>query len=346
MKRIASLLLAGVLGTATTLAATAALSTGSTDPMTRTNGFVRSSLVPSKVALCLSTTQAAVAMATYRIPNKAYTFATYVNGVRTSYGQTRAASSGLVRMRSGMPNHKINGVELRLNGVSFVKGHVVAHCGSTTTWSSATVTSLMSAERGSSTAYSLHKNSNGTVTRWNPCDGAIRVKVNPTGGGSGALSDAQIAISALAAATGLKYTYDGTTTFIPRSTNTGSQPAPLVVAWATRSQTDLLGTGAIGEGGWRSSGTSTDGVRWTWKITQGFVVLDPAAQVTGGFGRGASRGALLMHELAHVAGLGHVSDSLQVMAPSLTSTSYASWGSGDKSGLKLVGATQGCVVAK
>jgi hypothetical protein len=350
MKRIASLAVAGLLGTVTTVAASAALSPSSTAAMTRESGFARDALVPSLAVQCLSTTKAAVAMATYRIPGKTYTFETFVNGARTSSGHVQASTtSGLVRMRSGMPNNKINGVALRLNGVQFVSGHVVAHCGSTTTTSSTSTTStssLMSASRGSSTAYTLHNNSNGTVTRWNPCDGDIHVRINPTGGGSGALSDAQTALKALAAATGLHFVYDGTTSFIPRSTNSGSQPAPLVIAWGSRSQTDYLGTGAIGEGGWRSSGTSADGVHWTWKITQGFVVVDPTASVAGGFGRGITRGALLMHELGHVVGLGHTSDSLQVMSPVLNSSSYASWGSGDKAGLVQVGATKGCVPTK
>jgi hypothetical protein len=316
--------------------------------MTRTGDFVRESIVPPLVVQCLSSTQAAVAMSTYRIKGKTYRYETFVNGARTSSGSVVASTvSGLIRQRSGMPNHKINAVELRLNGVSFVKGHVVAHCGTTATALPAGYVSAPppSSVRGSASSYSLHRNSNGTVTRWNPCDGAIRVKVNPAGGGVGALSDAQAAIKSIAGATGLKFVYDGTTSFIPRSSNSGSQPAPIVVAWATRSQTDYFGAGAIGEGGWRSSGISADGVRWTWKITQGFVVIDPTAKVTGGFARGASRGGLLMHELAHVAGLGHTGDALQVMASSMTSSSYASWGSGDKAGLVRVGATQGCVPA-
>ena len=86
-------------------------------------------------------------------------------------------------------------------------------------------------------------------------------------------------------------------------------------------------------------------MHWTWKITQGFVVVDPTAHVTGGFARGISRGALLMHELGHVTGLGHTPDALQVMSPVLSSSSYASWGSGDKAGLRAVGATNGCVTA-
>ena len=73
-------------------------------------------------------------------------------------------------------------------------------------------------------------------------------------------------------------------------------------------------------GGWRSSGTSTDGIAWTWKIVSGFVVVDPAAKLTAGFGRGVTRGSLLMHELGHVAGLNHTSQTSQVMASSLSST--------------------------
>lgn len=337
MKRIAPLLIAGLLGTVTTVAASAALAPGSPVAMTRTTGFVVDAATPAMAVTCPSASRAVVTLATpAHIAGKVYTYGVFINGVNTANGLVQATSAGLVTVRRDIPNNRISTVQLRLNGTTFVNGAVSAHCGTTTT----------TASRGSATSYSLSKNTNGTVTRWNPCDGTIRVRVNPTGGGSGALFDAQTAIKSLAASTGLHFVYDGTTSFIPRSANSTSMPAPLVIAWASRLQTDYLGIGAIGEGGWRSSGSSTDGVHWTWKIIQGFVVLDPAARVSGGFGRGASRGALLMHELGHVAGLGHTNDALQVMSPVLSSTSYGNWGAGDKTGLTAVGASKGCVVAR
>ena len=196
------------------------------------------------------------------------------------------------------------------------------------------------ADRGSATSYALHRNSNGTVTRWNPCDGPITVRVNAP---AAALADVLAALEQARVATGLDLVYTGTTAFIPQDGAT--QPADLVVAWATRAQSDLWSPGAIGVGGWSSTGTSTDGTRWNWRISSGFVIVDPDAGVVPGFGRGATRGALLLHEIAHALGLSHVNDVLQVMNPVLASSAYGSYGTGDLAGLRAVGATQGCTTA-
>jgi hypothetical protein len=278
-------------------------------------------------------------MTVTRTPYKSYSYSIYRNGVFQRSGTVKATSTGVITARQYVANKVRSSVQLRLSGVSATWGYITPSCASYS--GSAYIASP--APRGSSTAFSLYKNANGTVTRWNPCDGVIRVRVNPTGGGTGALQDSITAIKALAQATGLKFTYDGTTTFIPTKTNGARQPAHIVISWATRLQSNLLGVGAIGQGGWRSSGSSLDGLRWTWKITQGFVIVDKATKVTPGFGRGATRGALLLHELGHAAGLGHTNDAPQVMYPSLRSTSYASWGSGDRAGLKALGAAKGCV---
>ena len=67
-------------------------------------------------------------------------------------------------------------------------------------------------------------------------------------------------------------------------------------------------------------GVSANGVMWTWRIERGFVLIDPTstAAYTAGFGTGVSLGALILHELAHAVGLGHVDDPDQLMYPTLT----------------------------
>jgi hypothetical protein len=268
-----------------------------------------------------------------------------VNGKVTHGGYATASPGGVVSARTDVTNGVTSAIKLVLDNVTASTGTVSPRCGLPALVAKVAAP-LYFLARGTATAYTINKNPNGTVTRWNPCDGAITVKVNPTGGGAGALADAQNAIKALKAGTGLNFVYDGTTTFVPRSSNQGSQPAKIVIAWGSRSQTDLLNAGAIGEGGWRSTGTSPDGAKWTWKIVSGFVVVDPTARLSAGFGRGVTRGSLLLHELGHVAGLNHTSQTSQVMASALSSSSYASWGTGDKTGLGVVGATHGCVTAK
>lgn len=208
----------------------------------------------------------------------------------------------------------------------------------------AAVGAPVAALRGSAGSYVLNHNADGSVTRWDPCSGPIHVRVNAGAAGRGALSDTRAALAALGRATGLRLVYDGTTAFVPTRGNSLSQPADLVVAWAPPSRTDWYGRGAVGEGGWRSSGVSTDGGRtWAWKITQGFVVVDPRVRLAPGFGPGLTRGALLLHELGHAAGLAHTSDASQVMYPVLSTRSHGTWGAGDAAGLRQVGASRGCV---
>ena len=195
-------------------------------------------------------------------------------------------------------------------------------------------------DRGSASAYALHRFDNGTTVRWNPCDGPIGVRVNAP---VDALPDVLAALAMARTATGLDLRYEGTTSFVPR--DGVAQPADLVIAWATRAQSDLWSSGAIGVGGWTARGTSSGGATWNWRISSGFVIVDPAASVAPGFGRGATRGSLLLHEIAHALGLGHVNDVLQVMNPVLTSSAYGTYGAGDLTGLRAVGAAQGCTAA-
>lgn len=192
--------------------------------------------------------------------------------------------------------------------------------------------------------------------RWNPC-APIHYQVNATAADdpSGAIRDVQTAIDRVAAATGLSFVFDGSTSLVPTKSwldagnPAGAGSARLIVAWASPGtgvgDSDLFGADADGEGGWWESGTSADGVRWVWQIERGFVVIDPAGvrDYAPGFGVGQTRGDLLMHELGHAVGLGHAADPREVMFPVITSSSTATWGSGDLTALTLVGAKAGCI---
>jgi hypothetical protein len=216
-----------------------------------------------------------------------------------------------------------------------------------TTTTSTTATAVNTAPASSVGAYALHYNDDGSVVRWNPC-APITWKANLALAPTGALAEIEAALAALSAASGLSFVYGGTTTTVPTEAwlHGDADDRTIVVAWVAGSASDLFSDGADAQGGWYEQGASRNGRDWTWQIVRGFVVLDPVAtsEYGAGFGNGVSRGALLMHELAHAVGLSHVDDRSQLMYPTLSRITVARYASGDLAGLARLGASAGCIV--
>ena len=78
------------------------------------------------------------------------------------------------------------------------------------------------------------------------------------------------------------------------------------------------------------------------KIIRGAVVIDKALSFRGGFGKGYTRGDILLHELGHTMGLSHVGASTQIMYGRMT-RGTARLNKGDLTGLEKRGARLGCV---
>jgi hypothetical protein len=205
--------------------------------------------------------------------------------------------------------------------------------------------------------YVLHyiQLANGTqvVARWNPCRAHTR-KVNlaavPTASRRVVLAETLTAVQILSAKTGITFTYGGATTEVPRVGSTASQSVDLIIGYTTPARTNypLAGsTAAYGgyTGGWRST---TNGTTTTYSagINKGFVVVDTPdllAHFTAGFAAGQHRGNVLLHELGHVVGLGHVNNSSLLMYPTMSARTPAGFAAGDLAGLAKVGRKVGCV---
>jgi len=196
--------------------------------------------------------------------------------------------------------------------------------------------------------------------RWDPCQKRITFRVNanalPKSQRSSARADTKRAMKKLSKATGMNFTYEGRTRQVPQDTARRDwwqrqKKAEIVISWVRQdrsSRTNLLGAGgsgwAAGTGGYSFKMWTIDG-KSRGAAGRGFVVLDAKQdrKLRPGFGRGSTRGALLMHELGHVVGLEHVGSTGQLMYPTVLSRSDTDYASGDLRGLRLVGRTAGCI---
>ena len=199
----------------------------------------------------------------------------------------------------------------------------------------------------------LRVNPTGAPVRWNPCQ-AVHYRTNLSRAPANAASDLEQAIARLSRATGLRFVDDGSTTVIPATTyglDSHLHAKPAIIAWATGAQTDGLGrTGdtlgwltahELGRGGEK---VLIDPVSHQGVAVSGSVVIDADASraLRPGFGP-TSLGVVLMHELAHMVGLGHVNDPNDIMNPSVSPATIGSWSPGDLAGLTRLGASSGCL---
>ena len=220
-----------------------------------------------------------------------------------------------------------------------------------------TATLTASPASAASATYSLSYmtlgNGKKVVARWNPCR-AHSYKVNlasvPVATRPTVLAETHAAIRVLAAKSGMSFTYKGATSEVPRQGSYLTQSADIVIAYTTPAKTNFslwgntLGMGGYA-GGWRSSTTGTTTV-YSAGLNKGYLVLDTPdllAHLKPGFGIGLRRGNLLLHELAHVVGLGHVSNAHVLMNPTMTSYTPNGYAAGDAAGLAMVGRNAGCI---
>ncbi|MCL6549907.1 MAG: cell wall-binding repeat-containing protein [Acidothermus cellulolyticus] len=185
----------------------------------------------------------------------------------------------------------------------------------------------------------------GQVVRWNPCQ-PVGWQLNIGSLPSSVASVISTEVQVLAADSGLTLRYDGTTTFVPTSTNIDTEPDDLIVAVIPRSATDLFdgasGT-VVGEGGWTAGYNANGHI----VIAHGFAVITQDALATGllpiSTQGGVTLGTAVLHELGHAVGLNHASQPTEIMYPVLSPQTPATYSPSDRAGLAAVGAPAGCL---
>ncbi|MFN2506959.1 MAG: hypothetical protein ABR540_22565, partial [Acidimicrobiales bacterium] len=184
--------------------------------------------------------------------------------------------------------------------------------------------------------------------RFNPCE-PIHYVVNDELAPPGAAQDLQQAAQRLSEVTGITFVDEGRTderavgafgrsAYQPE--RYGERWAPVLIAWGPGRDARLQDTNPGG-------GRPTH-VRGTY--VSGFIVLNVDAvtadrkPLSTGFGPGATWGRVLLHELSHLLGLGHVASRDQLMFTDLGGqTGRADFGRGDRLALRAIGREAGCL---
>ena len=196
--------------------------------------------------------------------------------------------------------------------------------------------------------------------RFNPC-APVRYTLNRSLASDADVADLREALRKTEAATGLEFQYAG-----PSDENPLTTPRPVRAADGTLTWPPvLIGWAHLGSGeglrprdgprGDRDAVVGGGGRPLVVEnvITTGNLVLnldavtdtDTNRPVPRGFGTGVNWGRIMLHELAHVIGLGHVESRTSIMNEALTqqTISSAEWGVGDLIGLRHLGRDSGCL---
>ena len=182
----------------------------------------------------------------------------------------------------------------------------------------------------------LHTRGNEQPVRWSTCE-PIDYVVRPANEPEGARQLLQEAVGRISEVTGLKFNFAGTTDEGPSKNRKPYHPnrygddwSPVLVTYSSPAEYPRLEGGAAGYGGpaFVKQGAGAP------RFVSGMVVLD-AEQLTS-MGDEAVRGVML-HELAHVVGLGHVNDPSQLMNPVQYGRAVTELQEGDLKGLRALG---------
>jgi hypothetical protein len=181
----------------------------------------------------------------------------------------------------------------------------------------------------------------GTPVTWDPCR-PVHYVVRPDGAPRDGAQWLRWAFGVLRTASGLRFVDDGATREAPaperpaylRATY-GDRWAPVLVTWSSPVETPLITDDVLGRAGPRSF--SAHGARELRWVSGSAVFNGPALDRMLATGDEAKVQAVLLHELGHLVGLGHVPDPYQVMYDT-NAYPVSAYRAGDLRGLSLLGA--------
>jgi len=185
-----------------------------------------------------------------------------------------------------------------------------------------------------------HQSDGSTPVAYDPCR-PIHYVIRPQGepaGGDQIVTDAVLRVSQ---ATGLRFVYDGATSEAPSRQRASYQPdrygdrwAPVLMSWVTPNENPDFAADVTGEGGSSYVGLPN---RPSAYVT-GAVQLD-AGQIASILQRPDGNHvvrAIVLHELGHLVGLGHVTAASELMYPQ-SQLGVTDFGAGDLTGLAALG---------
>jgi hypothetical protein len=179
-----------------------------------------------------------------------------------------------------------------------------------------------------------------TPVTYDPCE-VIYVEINDGLAPPAGELIVRHALDEVSRATGLQFAVEGTTERLPNESSVapslgalGGDWPPVLIAWTTPNQLPDLSGEIAGVGG---SQAVKDPLREHWRYVTGTVALDAptlAELLTQPEGERLAQ-AIVMHELGHLVGLGHVDDPSELMHED--NLGLVTFGPGDLEGLAQLG---------
>ena len=192
----------------------------------------------------------------------------------------------------------------------------------------------------------LDRTDQGTPTRWNPCD-AIHYVVNADLAPPGSIADVFEAVRRISTATGITFVYEGptkeeATVYRPvyQPDRYGDRWAPVLIAWADPDDSDI----PFERGDRVAAGVAVPVIpptRIEDLYVSGWVAINADDPNPPGFDFPGQQGPVILHELGHLMGLGHVRRMGELMHPE--GGGVVDLGPGDLEGLRRLGAEGGCI---